>query len=61
MNDVLIKYCYILMIHFWFSALMNDIETAFIYSDLEEDIYMECWAGMRNITKDYCIILEKSM
>ena len=38
---------------------MVDIKTAFLYGDLEEEIYMECPQGMSDIGKDDCIIFNK--
>ena len=48
-----------MVLHFGYSAKIVDVETAFLYGDLEEEIYMECIQGMSNITKDDCIILNK--
>ena len=45
--------------HFGFSAKIVDVETAFLYADLEEEIYMECTEGMSNVSKNDCIILGK--
>ena len=33
--------------------------TAFLYGELEEEIYMECPQVMSDIGKDHCIILNK--
>ena len=43
----------------YISAKIVDIETAFLYGDLEEEIYMECPQGMSEVKKDDCIILNK--
>ena len=31
-----------MVLHFGYSAIRVDVETAFLYGDLEEEIYMEC-------------------
>ena len=46
-------------LHFGYSAKIVDVETAFLYGDLEEEIYMECPQAMSDVTKDDCIILNK--
>ena len=40
-------------------AKIDNVETAFLYKDLEKEIYMECPQGMPNVKKDDCIILNK--
>ena len=30
-----------------------------IYGELEEKIYMECPSGMKDVSKDDCIVLQK--
>ena len=55
------NFCLLLLmvIHFSYLAKIVDIETAFLYGDLEEEIYMGCHQGMSNIKEDDCIILNK--
>ena len=48
-----------MVLHFCYLAKMVNVETAFLYGDLEEEIYMEWPQGMSNIIKDGCIILNK--
>ena len=45
-------------IHFGYSAKIVNVETAFLYGDLEEEMYMECPQGMSNVGKDDCIIFK---
>ena len=45
--------------HFGYSAKIVNAETAFLYRDLEEEIYMECPQGMSDVKKDDCIISNK--
>ena len=48
-----------MVLHFGYSAKIVDKETAFLYRDLEEEIYIECSQGISNVKKDKCIILNK--
>ena len=41
-----------MMIHFRFMAKVVDVETAFLYRKLEDEIYMQCPTGMKDIAKD---------
>ena len=56
-----ITFCILLLmvLHFGYLAKMVILETAFLYRDYEEKIYMKCPQGMSNIGKDECIILNK--
>ena len=40
-------------------AKIVDIETAFLYGDLKEEIYMKCPQVIADVKKDDCIILNK--
>ena len=48
-----------MVIHFEHSAKIVNVNTTFLYWELEEEIYMECSQGMSDIGKDDCIILNK--
>ena len=37
-----------MVLHFSYFAKIVDVEIAFLYGDLEKDIYMECPQGMSN-------------
>ena len=45
-----------MVIHFGFSAKIVNVETAFLYGDLEEKIYMECPQSMSDVGKNDCIL-----
>ena len=40
------------MIHFGFMAKVLDIKTAFLYGELEEEIYMKCPPDMKVMGRD---------
>ena len=48
-----------MVLHSGYLAKIVDVETAFLYWNIEEEIYMEYPQGMSDITKDDCIILNK--
>ena len=48
-----------MVIHYGLSAKIVNVETTFLYRDLEEEIYKECPQGMLNVGKDDCIIWKK--
>ena len=58
-NDITFCILLLMVIHFGYSAKIVNIETAFLFRDLKEEVYMECPQGMSNIKKDDCIILNK--
>ena len=58
-NDVTFRILLLMVLHFSYLAEIVNIETVCLYSDLEEEIYMECPQGMSSIKKDDCIILNK--
>ena len=49
------------MIHVGFSDKIVDVETAFLYGDLEEEIYIECPQIISNMENDDCVMLNKSI
>ena len=42
-------FLFLMIIHINFSAKIVNIDTVFLYSDIEEEIYMECPHGMMNV------------
>ena len=48
-NDVTLCVLLLMVLHFGYLAKIDSLETAFLYGDLEEEIYMECPQGMSNI------------
>ena len=56
-----ITFCILLLmvLHFGYSAKIVDVETTFLYGDLEVEMYMDCLQGMPDMQKDDCIILNK--
>ena len=56
MNDIMLCVLLLIMIHFGLLAKEVNVETAFLYGELEDEIYMECPTGMEGIRKNDCII-----
>ena len=55
-NNVTFCILLLMVLHFGYLAKIVDVKTAFLYGDLEEEIYMECPQGMAGTKKDDCII-----
>ena len=47
-NNITFCILFLMVSHFRFSAKVVYIETAFLYGDLEKEIYMECPQGISN-------------
>ena len=47
------------VIHCGYLAKIVNMETAFLYEELEAEICMECLQGMYDVGEDDCIILNK--
>ena len=66
LNDVTFRLILTLLIEKQWEADIVDVETAFLYGDLEEEIYMEIPEGLNEFGKekydgDACFVLEKAM
>ena len=48
-----------MVLHFGYLAKIVNVEKAFLYGDLEEEIYPECPQSMSDIKIDDCIIFNK--
>ena len=51
-NDVTFCILLLMVLHYGYTAKIVDIKTAFLYGDLDEEIYMECPQGMASVKKD---------
>ena len=58
-NEITFQILLLMMIHFGYLAKIVNVEIAFLYGDIEEEIYMECPKGMKNVVKDDCVISNK--
>ena len=59
MNDITFQLLLLIMIHFRFMAKVVNIKTALLYRELERGIHMDCPPGMKEVSKDDFIILQK--
>ena len=59
MTEIIFKVLLLIMIHFGFMAKEDNVETAFLYGELEDEIYMKCPPRMKEVRKDECISLGK--
>ena len=59
MNDIIFHILLQMVTNFEFSVYVVNIKTAFLWGDLEEEIFMECPQGMNGIEQDDCIILDE--
>ena len=50
-NDITFCILLLILMHFSYSGKIVNIERAFLYGDLEEEIYMECSQGMYDIKR----------
>ena len=48
-----------MVLHFRYLAKIIDMESAFVYGNLEKETYMDCPQGMSDVKKDDYIILNK--
>ena len=51
-NDITFHILLLMVLYFGYLAIVADVETAFLYGDLEEEIYMECPQGMANVKEE---------
>ena len=58
-NNIIFLILLLTVIYFGYSAIIVNMETDFLYGELEEEIYMEYPQGMSGIGQDDCIILNK--
>lgn len=56
-NDITIRLLLVAMILFGLSAKIVDVETAFLYGDLEEEVYMENPEGLEDSNDDEALLL----
>ena len=59
-NDITWRILIIIKMIFGYSAKIVDVETAFLYGDLDEEIFMDCPPGMEH-EEDECLELNKSI
>ena len=59
-HDVTWRILLIIYLNRKYEAKIIDIETAFLYGELEEEIYMECPEGLTKMEND-CLILQKTI
>ena len=64
-NDVTFRTLLALMLARGWKGKLIDVETAFLYGDLEEEVYMKCPEGLEEFDgtdpEETCVLLEKSI
>ena len=58
-NDVTFRLILLLWIHFGLTAKIVDVETAFLYGKLDEEIYMQCPQGLKDGGNDKVLLLKQ--
>ena len=58
-HDVTFRLLLVLKIVYGFSAKIADIETAFLWGDLEEEIFMDCPKGLQEAKTTDTLVLKK--
>ena len=49
------------MIIYGLQGKLVDVETSFLYGDLEEEVYMDCPEGMVGVKEDETILLQSTI
>ena len=60
-HDISARILIIIMIFHSLQGNLVDIETASLYGDLEEEVYMDCPEGMVDIDKDEVLLLQSTI
>jgi hypothetical protein len=58
-DDITFKMLIALIMKHGYSAKIVDVETAFLYGELEEEIFMECPPGMQGVTRNNILLLRQ--
>ena len=58
-HDITFRVMILAMIIFCLTGKIVDAETAFLYGELEEEIYMECPEGLAGASKEDVLLLQK--
>ena len=56
-NDITFRFLSIAQTVFGLKTKIVDVETAFLYGNLEEEIFMECPPGLEGVTDENALLL----